>query len=419
MERAVKSKSPVQVAVSAGSVIVSSAESPVHVAVVVEVGGTFLRSVCEGISRFARERGDWLLFPHKTTGNPTEIREWLRASRIDGIISAANSRELFLCLRATGIPLVNALSRDCGPGVSSVTTDSLAIGRLAAEFFLPAGFLNFAYCGYPGLTFSDLREQGFRDVLAAHGHSLYTISGAEPVAGYEQIDGTQSDVIIGEWLRRLPKPMALLAGNDVRGQQVIRLARDLAIDVPGELAVLGVDNDELLCNLSTPSLSSVDAAGEVVGHAAARLLDGLLRGSVKSGTELPIPPVRIVERQSTGIPLPENPLVARAFRLIRDSAGHNLTVKELCNDLRLSRTHLDNLFRQHLGRTPADEIKRVRLKHMTSLLQNTRLALHEVASRCGFSSATSFCQFVRRETGLSPRELRRRGMPPAVSTPKS
>ena len=387
-----------------------AATSFFHIALMVEVGGAFGRAICQGASRFAQEHDGWLLFPHQTAGSDAEIGEWLRANHITGIISLVNSRELFLRLQATGFPLVNVLLRDRAPGVTSVTADSPAITRMAVEFFQQAGFWHFAFCGYPGLAFSDLREKTFREILMGLGNTLHTppveAHPDQPPIGYENITGAELNPHFKEWLRGLPKPIALLTGNDVRGQQVIRLAQELGIDVPGQLAVLGVDNDEVVCSMCNPALSSIDSNAEEIGYTAAQTLYGLLRGIVCPGTEIMLPPTHIVERRSTGLPPTENPVVAQALRIIRDRPRENLTTRVLCVELNCPRAKLDLLFKQHLGRTPAEEITRNRLKCLTDLLQSTDLSLKEIATRFNFSSTNSFFRFIHRETGTTPTALR-------------
>ena len=387
-----------------------AATSFFHIALMVEVGGAFGRAICQGASRFAQEHDGWLLFPHQTAGNDAEIRDWLQANHITGIISLVNSRELFLRLQATGLPLVNVLLRDRAPGVTSVTSDSPAIIRMAVEFFQQIGFWHFAFCGYPGLAFSDLRENAFRETLMGLGHMLHTppveAHPVQPPIGYENITGAELNPHFQKWLRGLPKPIALLTGNDVRGQQVIRLAQELGIDVPGQLAVLGVDNDEVVCCMCSPALSSINPNAEGIGYTAAQTLDGLLRGTVCPGAEILLPPTHIIERRSTGLPPTENPVVAQALRIIRDRPRENLTTQVLCGELNCPRAKLDLLFKQLLGRTPAEEITRVRLKCLIDLLQSTDLSLKEIAARFNFSSTNSFFRFIHRETGTTPTALR-------------
>ena len=382
-----------------------------HIALMVNIAHGFGRAICQGVSRFVQERGEWLLFPMEPGMDIETVKEWLRKNRIAGVISAGPSRDIFLHLKEAGIPLVSSAYRDLAPDVTTVLADSPAVARLAAEFFLQAGFWNFAFYGYPGITYSDVRETEFRNLLEKRGKTLHIPPlGSHPCAdrqGYEPLAYT-GDRLIEEWLLGLLKPVAVLACNDHCGQQILHCAQECGIDVPGEMAVLGVDNDDVLCSLCHPRLSSIELDGEKIGHAAALALDGLLRKTARPGSLVLIPPLRIVERQSTGIPPMENPMMIKALRIIRDSVRDPLNTKELCAELNCSRTKLDILFKEHLGRTPSAEINRARLKHVLGFLHGTNMSVKEIASLCGFSSAPGLSRFIHQETGETIRNLRRR-----------
>ena len=381
----------------------------------VDVSSSFGRAICEGVSRFAVERGGWLLLPYKAAQEPRVMADWLRANRVDGIISCVASREIFLFLRETGIPLVNVLLRDCGPGVTSVTSDSAGIGRLAVDFFRRSGFINFAFCGYSGLAFSELRGKAFSKSLATLGYTLHLPPGDErPCRAkfkYEQAYGADSDRHLGKWLRNLPKPVAILACNDVRGQQVVRVAQECGIAVPEELAVLGVDNDETSCRLCAPALSSIDPNCNGIGHAAAQALYKLKLGIVQAGTDIGVPPGGVIERQTTALAAVTDPIVAEALRIIRDRIREKMTPRKLSDALGCSGTKLDSLFRKNLGCSSAEVIARVRLKRLTEILQETDLPLKAIAAMFSFSSPIGLSMFIRRTTGITPLKLRQNARP--------
>ena len=390
-----------------------------HIAILGSSSNDFGRAISRGVIRFVYERGSWLLFPVEPWVDETVIDEWLRANHIAGIITGWSPHDVFLRAKESGLPMVILSHRDIAPGDTAVIADSEATARMAAEFFLKAGFWNFAYCGYPGVIYSTVRETMFRDILAKHGRTLHVLPHVPHFRtdrhGYNPISDGALDRLVGEWLRALPKPVAVLACNDARGQQLLRIAQEFGIDVPGEMAVLGVDNDAISCAMCHPALSSIEPDGEAMGHAAALALDSLLHKTASPGIQIKIPPLRIVERQSTGIPPIEDPLVIRALRIIRDSVRDNLTTKGLCQELDCSRTRLDGLFKKYLGRTSSDEISRMRLRHVTELLQGTPLPLKEIAGLCGFSSTICLSRFIRRQTGETPLGLRQKNRVPSGS----
>ena len=199
--------------------------------------------------------------------------------------------------------------------------------------------------------------------------------------------------------------MGLLACNDIRGQQVINACREAEIRVPEEVAVLGVDNDEIICRLCRPTLSTIEPDVERIGRLAGELIAAQLDGqSVQSSYQ--VPPRRVVERQSSDIVVADHPLVVNAARRIRDRDGPEVSVEQICEAVGTSRSTLDKLFLTHLGRSVAGEMTRIRVQRSQGLLLSSDLPLAEIARRCGFSSATYFCRFFKRIAGQTPDSYR-------------
>ena len=383
----------------------------VRIALVVDSSRAYGRGVCQGVAQFVEEQGNWLLFRRDIRVDPGKISSWLSSNRIDGIITYIPHQQLFTSLRSAGLPMVDVLGQGGHPGVTTFDTDPVGVARLAADFFLQAGLGNFAFCGYPGVFFSDRREKAFRDILWSRQKAIYAQPPSGRFTGDDYVrceqEGEEMDRQLCEWLRKLPKPIGILACNDVRGQQVISACREMQIETPSEVAVIGVDNDDIVCTICQPTLSSIAPDTSGIGYSAARELAGLLEGGAGTGTFQSLPPLCVVERQSTNITRTEHPLVAQALRLIQEKVCQNINAKDLCGMLGCLRQTLDNLFVRQLGRTAADEICQVRLKRVTGMLRETSLGLVEIAERCGFPSTPHLCRFVRRETGMTPLGLRR------------
>ncbi len=383
----------------------------VRIALVVDSSRAYGRGICQGVAQLVEEQGNWLLFRRDIRVDPSKISSWLSSNRIAGVITYIPNHQLFSGLRLTGLPMVDVMGQGGYPGVTTFDTDPVGVARLAADFFQQAGLGNFAFCGYPGVFFSDRREKAFRDILWSRQKAIYAQPSSGRFTGDDYVrceqEGEETDRQLCEWLRKLPKPVGILACNDVRGQQIISACREMQIDVPGDVVVIGVDNDDIVCTICQPTLSSVTPDTRGIGYSAARELADLLGGGAGLGTYQCIPPLRIVERQSTNIARTEQPLVARALLLIQEKVCQNINAKDLCGMLGCARQTLDSLFVQQLGRTAAEEICQVRLKLVTGMLRETSLGLVEIAARCGFPSTPHVCRFVRRETGLTPLSLRR------------
>jgi LacI family transcriptional regulator len=361
------------------------------------------------VAEFAESREDWLILPHERP-ELSELPDWIQKSRVDGFIAYIPNRKLYRRISALGVPAVDVHGRCRTPLIPVIESDARMIASLALQFFLKSGFQHLAYCGYPSVFFSDQREEAFRLqtanlVSTAHVYAPPSL----PQVGedlYRFEKGTANhEAELALWLRSLPKPVGLLACNDIRGQQVINACREAEIRVPEEVAVLGVDNDEIICRLCRPTLSAIEPDVKRIGYLAGELIAAQLDGkSVASAYQ--VPPRRVVERQSADIIVADHPLVVNAARLIRDRDCAEVSVEQICEAVGTSRSTLDGLFRTHLGRSVAGEMTRIRVQRSQGLLLTSDLPLTEIARRCGFSSATYFCRFFKRITGQTPDSYR-------------
>ncbi len=380
-----------------------------HIVLLVDASRAYGRGICRGVANFAETQEDWVILPHERP-ELSELPDWLRKARVDGIIAYIPNRKLYRRISALGVPAVDVHGRCRGPLIPVIESDSQAIAALALQFFLRSGFQHLAYCGYPSVFFSDQREEAFRIQATNLKRTPHVYApppreqAGEDLYQFEKATATRLKGLAA-WLRSLPKPVGLLACNDIRGQQVINACREAEIKVPEEVAVLGVDNDELICRLSRPTLSTIEPDVERVGYLAGELIAAQLKGKPVSSAYL-VPPRRVVERQSADTVVADHPLVIQAARLIRDRHGAEASVEQICETVGISRSSLDKLFRSHLGRSVAEEMTRLRLQRSQGLLLSSEMPLTEIARHCGFSSATYFCRFFKRLMGQTPDSYR-------------
>jgi len=219
------------------------------------------------------------------------------------------------------------------------------------------------------------------------------------------------DSQVQRWLTALPKPVAILASNDVPARHLADACLALGLVVPEEVAILGVDNDESECQLSRPPLSSIAVAGERIGFEAASMLDDLICGRRRAVTTIWVPPVRVETRQSTDTLAIDDPLVASALALIRTHFAEGCSVGFLADRLATSRRTLERSFRSHLSRSVLDEIRRVRIERVRELLSETSLPMPLIAARTGFGNARRLAVVFRQVTGTTPTRFRRRSNP--------
>jgi LacI family transcriptional regulator len=335
---------------------------------------------------------------------------WLKTWKPDGVIARIETQGLARSLAALRVPTVDLRGKFQLPGVITLDTDSAATAKLAAEHFIDRGFRNFAFCGYPGLNFSDQRCQGFVQYLAERGYRAAVYAPPEEKPSGETIrretEGALHEEEIAKWLLTLPRPLAVMTCNDARGRQVIDACAQHQIRVPEEVAVIGVDNDEVLCGLSNPPLSSVKPDAERIGYLGAELLHQKLQGKpIEEPTQL-IPPTGIVTRLSSDILAVDDPVVAEAMHLIRQHACTGISVENLLDFLSVSRATLERRFIKLLGRSPKDELQRLRLQKAEDLLRETSYLLTTIAEMTGFKTVAHMSVVFKAHAGISPGQYR-------------
>jgi len=377
------------------------------VALLVETARGYGRDVLHGIVRYARLHGPWAFYvtPGDFVQSLPQMEEWGGT----GIIARVETPQVAKAILATRLPVValdlsesqlqrgSPWSRMC-----QLTSDSEGAVRLAIEHLLEKGLCHFGFVGIAGKVWSDRREQAFVRQMAAAGY----VALVYPCARRRRLPWSREQVVMSRWLAGLPKPVGILACNDDRGREVLAACRQAKLRVPEEVAVLGVDHDELLCDLSDPPLSSVALGAERAGFEAAALLDDLMAGRVKKPQRLVAAAHRVVARRSTDVLVHEDPDVAAALRFIHDRAGQPIRVYDVVDHVGDARRTLEISFRQALGRSIHAEIQRTRLERAKQLLLETDLPLPRVAQACGFGSPSYLAAVFRRHLGATPVKYR-------------
>ncbi len=304
------------------------------------------------------------------------------------------------------LPTVDVSAARHVPNIPWVETDDAEISRLAADHLLERGFRNLAFVGDPGFNWSLWREQHFARIVQEHGcryDSHQSISRLE--ARYSWNTEYRQ---LSKWLDRLPKPVGIMACYDIKAQQVLDVCRALDLAVPEQVAVIGADNDQLLCNLSDPPLSSVIPNSKRAGYEAARLLDQMMSGQKVDSDAVLVRPLGIETRQSTDTLAIEDADIAEALRFIRRHANSGINVGDVLKEVPLSRRVLESRFRKILGRSPHEEIVRQRIGRVQQLLSETDLSLREISSRTGFEHSEYLSVAFKQATGQTPTQFRRR-----------
>ena len=377
---------------------------PPHVALLVETSLASGRDILRGIAQYVREQGPWSLF-HAPHGLEESAPAWLGRWRGDGIIARVTDPAVAGLLRRTRLPVVDVLGLVPADGFPLVHVDDEAIASQAWEHFAERGFRRFAFFGLAGENWSVRRREAFLDrarTLDPQPRFLEVSRASLARTPWEQRQDR-----LAAWLRDLPKPVGLMVCSDQRGPDVLEACRRVGVAVPDEVAVIGVDDDEPLCEVCHPPLSSVRPNHQEVGYQAAALLHDLMQAKARPESPRLVAPRGIVTRRSSDILAVEDPTIAAALRLIRHEACTGISVDEIARVAGASRSVLQRRFRAALGQSVHDQLINTRLKRAIELITTTDLPLADIAERCGFNHQEYMGVVFRERLGKTPAQLRR------------
>lgn len=369
------------------------------VALLIETSNSYARELLHGVRAWVRENGPWSLRLTEQ-GRGAAVPTWLKGWDGDGVIARVESERIARVLRATGLPIIDvsaALPRLAFPRVATAAVGAAA---LAATHLLERGLKNFGYCGDQRFHWARQRGEAFvRTIRLLRGGKCASFT---PVPG--AVDEEVGE--IARWLKTLPRPVGVLACLDLRGQQVLAACRLAGLAVPDEVAVIGVHNDELLCDLCDPPLSSVIPNAPRAGYEAAALLARAMAGKRLLVRLHEIAPLGVAARQSTDVGAVGDAKIAGAVRFMRDQAAGGANVGDVLRAVPMARTALERRFKAALGTTPHAHLRKLRIERVKELLVSTSLPVGEIATATGFEHTEYLSAMFRRECGLSPREFR-------------
>jgi LacI family transcriptional regulator len=383
-----------------------------QVALLLETSTEYGRGLLRGIVRYSRLHGPWSLYvaPGHLEQALPKAKSWSGT----GIIARIHSLEMAKQIRATGLPFVASSldefgSPHHGDKFGEICTNSAGIGQMAAAHLADRSLRHFAFCGFHGCAWSARREEAFAQYLSDAGlqcqaHRIELGNWMHWPNWIEDWEHEQR--ILLNWLKSLPKPVGLMACNDICGREVLQACAAAGLRVPEDVAVVGVDNDELMCELSSPPLSSIALDVEKAGYEAARLLDSLMSGHLAEERVVQVEPVYVVTRQSSEIMVPDDPSVATALQFIKNHAGQPIDVSHVVEQAGVSRRTLERQFSRALGRSISSEIMQCRLERAKRLLLETALPSYRVAAAAGFGTIKTFNRVFRRAAGVSPQRFR-------------
>ena len=368
-----------------------------RVALLIESSNAYARGLLRGITRYQQLQQEWLVFfPEQERGAPPP--EWLRNWRCDGMIARIETERIAEFVSRYQVPTVDVSAARLVKELPWVETDDETIGALGAEHLMQRGFQNYAFCGDPGFNWSLWRCESFRKSLAKQGLRFFEFQSVPKYAAeYSWVSEFER---LKKWLQELPKPIGVMACYDIKARQVLEACNDLDLAVPEQVAILGVDNDPLICDTCNPPLTSISLDAVGAGFRAARLLNEMMNGKPHSGESVRIAPIEIQERLSTDTVAVEDPDVATALRFIRENAIRNIRVADVLEHVNISRRKLESRFKKIIGNTPHEEIQRRRFDRVKNLLRHTDFSVAKIASLTGFDHSEYLSVAFQRETGM-------------------
>jgi LacI family transcriptional regulator len=375
----------------------------------VEKSRAYGRGLLRGVARYTAIHGSWVLHmePEFYRLSRRQSKEWMKELKTDGVIAHLADVRVIESIIELGVPAVIAGIKEPVANAHALATDNEAISQMAVDYFVDRGFRRLAYCGLDGMYWSTQRGETFRRKAVE--------AGCE-VAVYEQprkkrpCTDEEEMAMIAAWLRSLPKPTALLRCNDDRSKQVLTACKIAELQVPDEIAILGIDNDELVCEIGYPRLSSIALSVEAAGYTAAALLAKLIAGQRGGRVKerVLVSPLHVVERQSTDVLATEDREIAAALRFIREHVREGIQVEDVAEATSLSRRALQQRFKRVLGRSIHDEIKRTRTDHMARMLVSTNLSIAEIARLLQSTEMKNIARYFRQRMGLTPLQYRKK-----------
>lgn len=368
----------------------------------------FGRTFVEGVSKYAIEQKNWKLVALQQESLSVETFK-----RCDGAILRIFNDKTEQYIKAAGIPAVDVFCSKPRKGIAQVTVDESAAGRMAAEFFLERGFKNFGCCGVNGYAYSDICLGAFMERIARAGLEVSRYECPPHLCGKDIIDNstpyhTPDATAIRKWLRKLHKPVAVFCCNDHRAYQVMDIAIKNDIDVPKEVAIMGCDNDTMLCSFAPVPISSVDSDAFGIGYAAARTLNAIIKEKPAERLHRTVlfPPRRIVERESSEFAPIDPPWLSEVLLIIEKNLSNGITAERIFELARHSPPHVEKVFKEKTGHTVQAYITNSRMKLAKSLLHDGKLSTKEIALACGYASPQYFCRVFKSQFGVTPQNRR-------------
>src|SRR5688572_17614588 len=367
------------------------------------------KNLLRGITRYSKNHGPWTFCRMPTYYRETigmdAIFQWAKEWEADGIIGQFYNNEEIKKFTRAKIPVIAQDFKERLTDIPNITGDYRETGKMGAEYFLKKGFKNFAFYGFNNIVWSRERAEGFENRIQEAGFDVHY---------YEQKESRSMDLwyykpsALSDWLKSLPKPIAIMTCDDNQGHHITEAARHAGIRIPDEVAVLGVDNDEMICDLSDPPLSSIETDSEKGGYEAARLMEQMIEQKTCTGPDIIVKATQVVTRHSTDIFASKDKYIVSALKYIHGNLDKNLKVDQVLKEVPLSRRSLEKRFILTTGYPVYEYIYNQRIEKFTQKLLETDMTIFEIAMELGLSDSKNIARQFKQIKGLTPMEYRKK-----------
>ena len=369
------------------------------------------KDLLRGIARYSKDHGPWTFcrMPayYRDTIGIDGILAWAKEWKADGIIGQFYNNGEVRKFTQAKIPVIAQDFKERLQDAPNISGAYKETGRMAADYFLKKGFRNFAFYGFRNIVWSRERAEGFKERLREAGHDVHL---------YERTDSCATDLwhykpsTLTRWLKSLPKPVALMSCDDNLGNHITEASRQIKIKIPDDLAVLGVDNDEMLCDLSDPPLSSISLDTEKSGYEAARLMHKMIETQCYKCDDIVVQPTQVVSRVSTDIFASADKYIVDALKYIHENLDKNLKVNQVLKEVPMSRRSLEKRFVMTTGYPVYEYIYNKRIEKFTQKLLETDMTIFEIALDLGLSDSKNIARQFKQIKGLTPVAYRKKFM---------
>lgn len=363
------------------------------------------RRLLNGFVKYADTQGGCIFYPmshliSRTKDNSMEIIKTAKKFKVDAILGLWHNINIEEAKKLQ-IPIFLRTYKNIYNDFPMLTGHYKEFGAYAADFFIKQNFSNYAFIGMKDILWSLSRYEGYSEQIAATKKRI--------THRYDVEDFQDETVSISRWLHSLPKPVALLACNDIMARQVTEICQMEGIRIPEEISLLGVDNDEFMCNISSPTLSSIKLNFEKHGYDLAKILFKMVREKNIWPARIAVEAIGVVERMSTRHKIISDPYIRNIVDFISTHYTQDIDISKLTSFIPLSRRSIEMKFKKEMHpHTITSYITKLRLDHFCRLLENSELPIKEAADKSGFIDNSNFSTIFRKHKGMTPTEYRKK-----------